>query len=569
MSRAPDSAPARPVVSAAAGLLPAAAFVALGLVCFTATGRDDAYITYWAAQAFARFGHIVNYNGEYIEQSSSLAHVILLGGLATVIPLPVPVLGVLLSITGGVTAIYATGALADEAGTDLRRGAQWLAATAGGLVYWSLGGLETTLAATVYAAFALSLVRALRGGWPWRERLAVAAATVLAITVRPEGAPMVAAVLLGLWAWVLVGASRHEAHLRQRLLAVTLMFVVAAVVLSAWRLWYTGSLVPQPVVAKAGAMSVLKVRHGVVYVWQGIARIDGLTWVVGLAAAAFWSLAVLRRRTVPPGIAVPSFMVLAGFGFIVLNGGDWMEGQRFFVPLLPAAVTLVMATLHTSGAPRGALVVLLVMQVAGAGWLARTQSTGSPIWTASQPALSGASWFERRQRVNYRDVVFSQHLAEVVEEVRQSGRSQPVVMSVQMGMVSYRLASARYGTVRFLDPVSLVPDLFTACPLTRGLGHGVLGLELDYPSYLRRRDEFRLACGVPEPDVIFDVDDARWPTATAVSANGYDVVFRQWGDIANGSRLLPGRRVGSWQFVAVRRGLDVARRPDLVLRRAE
>ncbi|MDY6991315.1 MAG: hypothetical protein SVR94_01745 [Pseudomonadota bacterium] len=46
-----------------------------------ATGRDDPYITYWAAQALSSFGHIINYNGVALEQSSSLLHVILLAVL--------------------------------------------------------------------------------------------------------------------------------------------------------------------------------------------------------------------------------------------------------------------------------------------------------------------------------------------------------------------------------------------------------------------------------------------------------------------------------------------------------
>ena len=57
--------------------LPALAFLATGALLFPSSGRDDVYITYGPALALAETGSISNWNGEAVEQSSSLLDVVL------------------------------------------------------------------------------------------------------------------------------------------------------------------------------------------------------------------------------------------------------------------------------------------------------------------------------------------------------------------------------------------------------------------------------------------------------------------------------------------------------------
>ena len=47
----------------------------LGFVLYSSSGPDDVHITYAAAANLLRHGAITNYNGDPIEQSSSVAHV--------------------------------------------------------------------------------------------------------------------------------------------------------------------------------------------------------------------------------------------------------------------------------------------------------------------------------------------------------------------------------------------------------------------------------------------------------------------------------------------------------------
>ena len=64
-------------------LLPTALLLAITILLFPSAGRDDTYITLWPAHTLAEHGEILNYNGERVEQSSTLLMVLLLAPFAT------------------------------------------------------------------------------------------------------------------------------------------------------------------------------------------------------------------------------------------------------------------------------------------------------------------------------------------------------------------------------------------------------------------------------------------------------------------------------------------------------
>jgi hypothetical protein len=66
--------------------------MAAGFFMVPSGGGDDVHITYWAAHALAHFGKIVNYNGEPLAQSSSLAVTVWLAMLNRVTSIPIPLL---------------------------------------------------------------------------------------------------------------------------------------------------------------------------------------------------------------------------------------------------------------------------------------------------------------------------------------------------------------------------------------------------------------------------------------------------------------------------------------------
>ncbi|NBT95911.1 MAG: hypothetical protein EBT47_13150, partial [Chloroflexi bacterium] len=136
-------------------VVPYALFLSVGGFLFPSAGRDDAFITYWAAHAIARFGEIVNYDGDRVEQSSSLLHTVILGILHAVTGVNLPTLGVTVSAGAAAIAIWLIGRLADIIGTP-RTLAQVHLATTTPFLYWAFGGLETTLNAAAVIAFLIA-----------------------------------------------------------------------------------------------------------------------------------------------------------------------------------------------------------------------------------------------------------------------------------------------------------------------------------------------------------------------------------------------------------------------------
>src|SRR4029077_16251883 len=109
----PDPLPARmksPEPAALASRRPLAASLfgvwLFNLLFYVHGGQDDTYITYWAARTVAEHGQILNYNGARVEQSSSLALVVILGVLSKALPLSLPTLGYLTGVGASSGALY-------------------------------------------------------------------------------------------------------------------------------------------------------------------------------------------------------------------------------------------------------------------------------------------------------------------------------------------------------------------------------------------------------------------------------------------------------------------------------
>jgi hypothetical protein len=161
--------------------------------------------------------------------------------------------------------------------------------------------------------------------------------------------------------------------------------------------------------------------------------------------------------------------------------------------------------------------------------------------------------------------MLAERVLEIVHRTRTASGGPLRVMSGQMGLVSYRLARAEFGEVRFLDRYALTTAHFTSCPITASIERGVLGMQLSYERYFAHRLHLERSCGIAGPDLIFDLDNPGWPVATVVASNGYRIVYRQGGVVAHESRWFPGEAVGGEAFVAVRADLpDTGGYPPLL-----
>lgn len=519
---------------------PAVVLPALGLALFSSTGRDDSHITYWAAHAVSTYGEIVNYNGDRLEQSSSLLHTVVLAGLHLVTRLPVAQLGFLLGIVMGAATVVLAGLTAER----IRPGSGWiaalLAATNPFLVYWSFGGLETSLAAAATAAFVCACaVFAVQGS---RRALGVATAAIVGlVAVRPETGIIATLALPALALWTLLRSDLRR-YLR-RVAALVAISAAAFGALVAWRLAYFGVTFPQPVLAKIGGT---RPHEGLTYLQSTLGQPHGVILMILASAGA---VVAMRRNNVASALAAAT--AGAYLSFVLLSGGDWMEGGRLIapaVPLLAALAAAVPVRRWTLAVPT----LLAVAQVAGLVALADSASTGKPLWAEIVPAppASGAAefhWFERNNRVHARHALFYDDLKAIVIQVSEQVDS-PVVASGQAGLLMYRLSvDPDVPPFRFVDLFNLATrDLQECAPTARITA---LGRFTPYSEWLGDSD-----CAAVKPDIVFDRKVfAEWGGLH----DDYVVVHEQTGLMSVAGSTLEGADISAEMFIAVRRDLAV------------
>lgn len=548
-------------------LLPALALPLTGLVLYGSSGRDDTYITYWAAKALAETGEIQNYNGQLVEQSSSLLHVLCLALLDLVLPLDLPLMGYWFAMLAGMAAILAMGVLGSSMGRGGAAAASLMAATAPYLVYWSVSGMETPLAALTACLFLIAAHSLLSGGLGARQLTVVFGAALLHILARPESFAVLLATLLGLLLIVLAsprgGAGRPGPAGRPSAGSVLVLFtgvLLLSVSVAAGRYLYFGALFPQPVTAKAGSLSLDRLGAGLAYLLtHGAGSWGAALMILGATGAVIALYRVLVAGEAPGIEALSALYLVSGIGFVVLSGGDWMEAGRFLVPFLPAAVVLTVSLIRIWPGSRRmipAAALLAVLNLAGAIGVAATSSTGTPLWAVewSRPrGLVPFSWMDVVNRVHLRDTLLIEALDGTVREALKRRPEGLTILSSHMGMPAYFIAS-RYGNrVTWLDRYGLSTRHFTDCPVSAEQGSNAAGVVLIYLFLLTHQGEIESRCGVPHADIIYD--QRPWWTSDLFPRHGYTMVYGQGGFVRSGSRLLPGQSLPADMFIAARNGL--------------
>ncbi len=552
-----------------------ALLLAIGGLLFPAAGRDDAHIGYWVASGLAKFGRVINYNGEAIEQSSTLLHALvlaaahpLLGGSVDMV-----LLGRLSAIVFGLGAVLLAQRLAGRIDRALAPAAGLLTATAAYFVYWSFGGLESTLCALLALWVILAFGNALdQTRWSLVSFFNATAATLLFVLARPEQPLVLVCLLAGTGGTLLLrrgygppGDPRTDSEMMRRLFLLAVICALVIGALFAWR-WHTfGSSFPQPVSAKSGSFSARTVKAGLRYFRSHLIREPGagLFALTALAGATLAARELWRRPRLDPRLLLCVLFLAADAAFVLLAGGDWMEAARFFVPFLPVAAILAAFALWRlwQRRPTWAIalaIVLAVAQCATVWRLAARRSTARPLWAsvvtepfATEARATDFSWFERANRVNLRDIPTIRQLDTIVTKLRpeKEHRAEPVrLMSAQLGMVAYHVVGRHFGHVEIVDRRGLVDRRFTGCKLLARLPRTAGGLQLDYRYYFAHRAELETECRLPRPDIIFDIGDVP-------EMPDYTVVYTQGGRIRTDSRRLPGFQWEASQFIAVRNDL--------------
>jgi hypothetical protein len=556
-------------------LAPALFLVAAGFLLFPSAGHDDTHISYWPAHTLADSGRILNYNGERVEQSSSLLHVLLLAFLVKVTGADVVTVGRVAGIAAGAATLIVLFLFVQGlAGRAAAHFAAWVAATCVYLLYWSFGGMETPFVPLTGLLMVVALARYLRD--PASPSLLLPGLAMGAcITVRPESpillGGMVAGAALIYWR---AGGERLPAEvdgraMRGRLLRLGALYGLLLGTLLCFRFWYFGQWAPQPVHAKFGGLSWTSLVQGLAYLSGSTGGLGPASW--GLTAALALGagivlLAMFRNGDREPALWLALLYSAGSASFVLFSGGDWMEGGRFLVHFFPVSGALLGVALARGKGPLPVLAFLAVVGLNGKGivdFVGRS-SLACPAWSRLAGRcdcdVSAYSWFEQRSRINRRDMPVVQALDRWTGTIVGRRPGPVVILSGQMGMVPYYVAERHFGRVRFVDLRGLVERTLTACPDLPGVAHTPFGLSTGYPDYFRLLGPGGPAGGLPRPDIIFDLTPE---FSRQVEANGYTIVYIQRGAVTcEGARR--ERFVGANAFVAVRSDLldgEEAREP--------
>ena len=560
-------------------LLPIVGLVGLSVALFPSAGRDDAYITYWAAHTLREFGEIANLNGAHIEQSTSLLHVLVLGVLSFVTRLSVPAIGPPMSVLFGIlTVVYTYEFARRYVGRWYAMGAAMIVATAAPFVYWTTGGLEGTMTALAATALLYHLTRYLErpgGGKPPSLVWVAMGAFLLA---RPEAIFVIASVLLAMFVILRIrGITVADERLEDYALAIrkvmwaALAGAVLMAAIFAFKTFYFGDWLPQPVAAKLGGDALLSsLGDGTEYLINALLPPPlSLLPFFSTAGVVYVGRKFARDEPEFVGGLLLTFYAVAHVAFIFLVGGDWMEGSRFIVPVIPAlAVLAVLIIPHIKLRDLQVYAIggIIAFHIVGSVWFAKFGSISTPLWEVSQVEqtdlpIERYSWFARPNRTHLRDMPVVEELGSVIERLRPSVDGKLTIMSGQAGFVPFHALGPHYGRVAFIDRRGVTTPHFTDCELTGELERDSTGLLRALPRYLAFAEDIERRCGVERPHVIFDLDLPELSIEDIVTRNGYVVVYRQTGKIQT-SETLQGIEVLAHEFIAVREDLaDVFEEP--------
>jgi hypothetical protein len=480
----------------------------VGFLLFGSTGRDDSYITYWAADQLRRTGKISNYNGRALEQSSSLLHVLLLAGSSWATRLPVATVGPWMAIVAGTACAPVAYWLCDRLDPRGRWAAAALVATLPPLIYWSFGGLETSLATLLVLLALLVTTRLVDGSST--SKVGVTMALLALILVRPEmglvfvaGLPIAAVAVRFLVPVSWSGkddCGRGEAA--RRILLAAVAAAGCAILVALFRKAYFGAWMPRPVSVKSGTAHV---RLGYDYTLNTL--IQSRTFIAVVVGVV---IVATRRQALTPAWLIAGAVVATGTVAVIVPGGDWMEGGRLLAPWIAVTLVIVAATLgQLSVSARVPIACFLIAaNAAGVITYAERYSTGVAAWThlvlvdkgervATKLGPGPASFWERRNAVHTRDSQFVRDTIPIFAALERVVAPRRVrYASLQAGMVVYYLQqdSMRRGRqIEFIDQNGLADDSLDRC--RQGLATTNLGKRVSWERVLSGR------CG-RLPDVI-------------------------------------------------------------------
>jgi len=283
---------------------------------------DDAYISYRYARNLVEGNGLVYNVGEYVEGITNLFWTLCVA-FGLWLGLPAQTVGHALGLASGVATLAGATLLASTGLKPRERwaagGVPWLVLSSSCFSYWVVSGMETPL----YCALILAALLAAH-----QDRLGWATlAAFLATGTRPDA---------GLVAVAIYGVYVFQSWPKQRwsCLRWPVVFGVLLIALTAFRLYYYGSPVPNTFYAKVGGQPFMR------GVWYTVGFVAGGTWPLLFPAAI-----ALRRDRRLWTLGLYGLLLLT---YVICVAGDAFAYSRFYFPLVS-----ILAVLAVRGAVLG------------------------------------------------------------------------------------------------------------------------------------------------------------------------------------------------------------------------
>jgi hypothetical protein len=487
--------------------------VVLGFLLFPCAGRDDVYITYWSAYSLSHYGQILNYNGIPFEQSSSLLHVIVLALLHVLTRLDFPILGLLLSLLLGILVIFISQMIAIKINSKISSLVPYLLGSCAYFAYWVFGALESTLASLCILGAIITIDKYYK-----KDSLSLLSLSsiflLLLLLVRPE---MFIVSLLAILIYLFIRQvqARLEAkkinrqEIRQNMVIFGIVSLWSVIIMT-FRCLYFHKLMPQPVYAKSGMINLHSLFRGVMYYGLNMISPPMIIIFALLCYSGYIFIKQLFSRgggvKASTAILVISYCIAYSI-FIVFSGGDWMEGGRFIVPIIPLMILTAAAYADDIKllANRKVCYGMVVISVLATIFFSTTESRSIYPWQYRRlpAAIINDHSYALIEKLNYkhlRDILTIKPLKKIFDAIYLYKKQKIVILSDQAGMVMYYLGKDSYGRYEFVDLRSLATDNITKLMGNNPLRKGPTGTQTSWQEYFdafSKRDDYK------RPDIVF------------------------------------------------------------------
>ena len=532
-------------------LLPYISFLIIGFLFFPSTGRDDVHITYWQSYTLSNFGEMSNYNGDAIEQSSSLLHVLILSFVQFLTNLNIVDLGTILSIFFGLVSIHLIGVLGECFGIR-KFNSRIVLSTSSPFLYWSFGALESSLVSFVVLCFLIDFLKEKS----WKHSIG---SIFLLLLVRPESV-FVLSFFYGLFFFYNL---LYQKVISNRVIQFFSLTVLIFSLITVFRYFYFDAFFPQSVKAKTGADFINTLHAG--YSYFITSAIDYPVYLVYAFLFLSFLLNIIRKKLFSKELISLFFFILSYMSFVFTSGGDWMEGSRFFVPLIGP---LIIFALSYSLKIKLLMLIIITLNIFSSIWFVTDVSTSEPLifhkkFKDELVLNNEFSFFEKYNKVHYRDVIFIPNLKSVINQVLKID-VEPTILSIQAGMVPFHIMKEYFGEVEFIDFVGLSTTHFTDCDLTNSFQKQRTGINISYKYFLSNSKEIENICGIELPIIIYDLGDESSARMIEIKNSGYyTLVYSIEGSVDNNS-YFKGKEIPYNQFIFVRN--DIYKKIKIIIK---